>query len=119
MTAFGFCHACRADLPTDPTEVRPTCTRCGYPATPPTWGRRTQTWVDGDWVPNIPKPEGYVWRDPALTGTLMASAAAHQERTACSECGELFDVSPRVTRKYCGDACKRRVYRKRQQGAAA
>jgi hypothetical protein len=55
---LGFCVAERADVPID-SERR--CLSDRMPCIPPSWGRRDQRFEGGHWVPEIPKPEGYVW----------------------------------------------------------
>jgi hypothetical protein len=57
----GFCIPCRDNVPVDSSR---SCIRDGHITIPPTYGKRTQEWVDGAWVPFIPRPEGYVWSAP-------------------------------------------------------
>jgi hypothetical protein len=122
MTPEGFCHHCRADVPAASGQPRPTCSRCGwYPLIPPSFGRRTQQWVDGAWVPFIPKPEGYVWKDPQVRAREIQTADANETR-ACEQCGKAFEVGPRSVRRYCTSLCKNRAQHARvmaRKGAAA
>jgi endogenous inhibitor of DNA gyrase (YacG/DUF329 family) len=60
---LGYCIPCRDNVPVDSSR---SCIRDGQITIPPTYGKRTQEWVDGAWVPFIPRPEGYVWTPPAL-----------------------------------------------------
>ncbi len=63
MTVEGYCISCRGDVPVNDTRC---CLTDGMVTIPPTYGKRTQTWVDGTWEPFIPKPDGYVWKDPGV-----------------------------------------------------
>lgn len=101
MSVHGFCHQCRADVPADPRYKRPCCEACGHPLIPPTWGRRTQQWVDGGWTPDLPRPDGYVWKDPALTEaekTAKKAAATKKPTISASLDKKLRPPKPRASR---------------------
>lgn len=118
MSVHGFCHQCRADVPADPRYKRPCCEACGHPLIPPTWGRRTQQWVDGGWTPDLPRPDGYVWKDPAIAASATPKRATSEVR-ACLGCAAEFEAAARTTRSYCSDDCRNRARLKRKKERAA
>lgn len=42
------------------------CVNDGSLVIPASFGRHSQVWRDGQWLPHIPRPEGYVYRPPAF-----------------------------------------------------
>lgn len=121
MSPEGFCHRCRADLPAEPNQPRPTCSACGYPMIPASFGRRTQKWINGAWVPAIPKPPGYVWRDPQLREQELRAADPNETRY-CGHCGRGYPAPPKSQRRYCSTVCRGRAHAvnraPRRKGAA-
>lgn len=105
----GFCHHCRSDVTARSDETRPTCSVCGwYPLIPPSYGRRTQTWINGTWEPFIPKPTGYIWKDPQVRAQELLTAPAGELKD-CAWCRTPFTRPPRSVKKYCCDLCKSRA----------
>jgi hypothetical protein len=103
----GYCRICRADVPLslDGLCLAPHKT---MPGIPPTWGKRTQQFVDGAWVPPIPKPAGYVWRpkydDPSF------DPFAGPAPKACETCGGPFRTRARgVTAPRCCPSCRKQA----------
>ena len=52
--AFGWCLAHNEDVPVDGNRL---CLEHHRITIPPSGGSASQTWVDGAWVPDKPRPE--------------------------------------------------------------
>lgn len=123
----GFCTAEKLDVPVD-SERR--CLNDGMPTIPPSYGNRRQTWQDGRWVPEIPKPDGYVWTpkftdapepkqrarkaevSPALDRLLRPppppKPRPERQQQACLRCGKPFTPRDKTIRRqrFCGSVCR-------------
>lgn len=120
---YGWCGDCRADVPIDAERhcrVQPGHTH----AIPPSWGRGTQRWVGGAWVPAIPRPAGYVYKPPAYLA--QAAVLADMARRAPARCQGpgCTEIVPRKTgsgtpREYCTRLCRNRAKWVRLKGQRA
>lgn len=92
MTAEGFCTRCDTDMPISATGF---CLIHNWPAIAPSWGRRGQQFINGDWEPCIPKPANYVyvnrWADkPATTPKEPRQSVTY----TCAWCQNTFAAIP-------------------------
>lgn len=120
MTAEGYCIPCKADVPVDADR---SCLVDGMVCIPPSYGRRTQRWMDGNWVPLIPKPDGWTWKAPAESAPRMAveTVVAKARTFTCVACRKDVPVRKRgrVTQQYCSNTCKNRALAARRWGKKA
>lgn len=121
----GFCLAHNTDVPVDADR------RCLDDATvtiPPSYGRKHQHWSDGDWFPQIARPDGYVYRpkvyeaptekivdtvpraERSQRGGVVAKTPMREQGRACVTCRR--DDVPHYGHGQC-KVC--RVREKRQQ----
>lgn len=114
MTIEGFCILGRADEPLGADKL---CVEHRMVGIPPTYGKRTQTWVDGAWSPRIEKPVGYRYtpRFKDEPSTFIPEPLA----TPCGICGKTFSYRPSggSAPLYCGSLCKGRAARERRREA--
>lgn len=106
---FGWCLRCNRDVPVDADRR---CLTDRAVCIPPSWGSRTQEWIDGAWFPDKPKPAGYVYTPPGFL-TVVAEPKPDAP-THCGHCGAALVVqagggSPRG---YCDTTCKMRANNK-------
>ncbi len=137
MTGYSFCPAEQIDVPHTPDRR---CPNDGTLVIPPSWGSHRQTWERGDWHPQKPRPEGYVYRTPAcflpepaprkpqprptiattadvrfsgekpVSATLKARVAGQRNRAARRFSG-LAEATPQtVTCELCGETVPRKTH---------
>lgn len=56
---FGFCIIGQRDEPLGPDQF---CLEHRMLGIAPSWGRKGQKFIDGDWQPSIQKPAGYQYK---------------------------------------------------------
>lgn len=116
MTAevFGYCIVGQQDEPLGPDKL---CQEHRMVGIPPSYGRRTQEWIDGTWEPFIARPDNYVYR-PRFPD--VPSAAAEPVTVVCA-CGKTFSYLPNggSAPRYCSTVCKGKAARARRKAGAA
>lgn len=120
MTAEGFCIPCGADVPVDAER---TCLVDGLVTIPPSYGKRIQKWVNGNWSPLIAKPDGWVWKAPAEAApkAVEAKPPSGSKTFACANCQQVTRFKKRgsTSQRYCSNACKNRALAARRWAAKA